>query len=338
MLEVEKIRAIICADISEGASFRPSDIGLRDYFITTEDAEEEETESVNVDEWEKHVETVPMVPSYPADTNVVAIDSTSLMLGVIPDGLVGAIRASIIIREAGRGEHSLEHYGPYLVPITNQNKDEMYGNLFRAVYGIEAESPAPDCAKTLDRVRNLFERHIQLKVALNHTNGLILLDGSLIGGTVANPAFFMRKIIEQANANGNSIVAISKSTGLTLQRSKRNILSLLDPMYGPCYVQGIEDHISQNRERYLGGIYVAKLTPLGEPFRIDIPKNTRIQHREIMNKVAGLAGDYGYPEELRLAHMTCVLSSIEVIELQSAAIGLHRLTMQEEIRPKLFPL
>lgn len=338
MLEVEKIRAIICADISEGASFRPSDVGLKDYFITTESIDEDETESVSVDEWEKRVESAPIVPKYPADTNVAAIDSTSLILGVIPDGLVGAIRMSIIVKEAGKREHNLEHYGPYLVPITNQNKDEMYGNLFKAVYGIEAESPAPDCAKTLDRVRNLFERHIQLEVASNHMNSLIFLDGSLIGGTVANPAFFVKKIIDQANANGNPIAAISKSTGLTLQRSKRNILSLLDGMYGPCYIQGIEDHISQNRERYLGDIYVAKLTPLGEPFRIDIPRNTRIQHPEILNKVAGLAGDYGYPEELRLAHMTCVLSSIEVIELQSAAIALHRLTMQEEIRPKLFPL
>jgi hypothetical protein len=51
-----------------------------------------------------------------------------------------------------------------------------------------------------------------------------------------------------------------------------------------------------------------------------------------------LAGDYGYPEELKLAHMTCVLSSIEIIELQSAAIMLHGLSMKEELRPKIFPL
>jgi hypothetical protein len=50
----------------------------------------------------------------------------------------------------------------------------------------------------------------------------MLLDGSLIGGTVANPGSFVKKIINNAAKNGNSIAAISKSTGLVLQRSLRH--------------------------------------------------------------------------------------------------------------------
>jgi len=83
---------------------------------------------------------------------------------------------------------------------------------------------------------------------------------------------------------------------------------------------------------------VAKLTPLGEPFRIDIPPNAPNSHEYILNRVAGLAGDYGYPEELKLAHIRCVLSSIEFIELQAAAISLHGLSIKEELRCKIFPL
>jgi len=36
--------------------------------------------------------------------------------------------------------------------------------------------------------------------------------------------------------------------------------------------------------------------------------------------------------------MTCVLSAIEVLELQSAAMALHKLVIKEELRPRLFPL
>ena len=338
MLEVDKVVPTICGKIPEGLTFEPSDINLTDYFVSTTKGDEEEVNFVSGDEEEDWTKARSIIPKYPIDSQVVAIDSTSITLGQLPDGLVGAVRASIIIKPAGKTSHSLERYGPYLVPVTNQNKDLLYRALYKAVYCKETKTHAPDCFKTLDRVRNLLERHIQLEVAKHYSNSLILIDGSLIGGTVADPRVVMRKIIADSALNGNSIVAISKSTGLTLQQTKRNILSLLDNHHGPCCIGGVKDHITQKKARYLGHIYVAKLTPLGEPFRVDIPENTSIPHSEIFTQVAGLAGDYGYPEELRLAHMTCVLSSIEIVELQSAAIVLHGLTMKEELRPKIFPL
>jgi hypothetical protein len=338
MLEVDKVVSTICGKIPEGLSFEPSDINLTDYFVSTTKGEGEEVTFVSVDEQERWTEAHPIVAKYPMDSQVIAIDSTSVTLGQLPDGLVGAVRASIIMKPAGKTSHSLERYGPYLVPVTNQNKDQIYRATYKAVHGKETKIYAPDCFKTLDRVRNLLERYIQLEVVKHYRNSLILIDGSLIGGTVADPRVVMRKIIADSASNGNAIVAISKFTGLALQQTKRNILSLLDGVHGPCYIGGVKDHITQNKERYLGHIYVAKLTPLGEPFRVDIPENTSIPHSEIFTQVAGLAGDYGYPEELRLAHMTCVLSSIEIVELQSAAIVLHGLTMKEELRPKIFPL
>jgi hypothetical protein len=338
MLEVDKVVSAICGKIPEGLTFEPSDINLTDYFVSVTKGEGEEVNFVSGDEREKWTKAYSIVPKYPTDNQVIAIDSTSVTLGQLPDGLVGAVRASIIIKPASKMGHSLERYGPYLVPVTNQNKDLIYRTTYKAVYGKETKIHAPDCFKTLDRVRNLLERYIQLEVVKHYRNSLILIDGSLIGGTVADPRAVMKKIIADSASNGNSIVAISKSTGLTLQQTQRNILSLLDGVHGSCYIGGVKDHITQNKERYLGHIYVARLTPLGEPFRVDIPENTPTPHSEIFTQVAGLAGDYGYPEELRLAHMTCVLSSIEIVELQSAAIVLHGLTMKEELRPKIFPL
>lgn len=337
MLDMEKLLSAIHNKLPEGLAFIPSDTDLTDYFPAMAKDNEEEISSIDFKELEKQ-KPVFITPKYPVESQVIAIDSTNFTLGQIPDGLVGAVRASIITKAPNRTSHSLEKYGPYLVPITNQNKDLIYRNTYKAIYGKETDVNAPDCLKTLDRIRNFLERYIQAEVVKSCRNSLVLIDGSLIGGTVGDPGFILKKIMTDATSNGNSIVAISKSTGLTLQYTQKGILSLLDNIPGPCYIGDIKKHISQNSDRYFGDIYVARLTPLGEPFRVDIPQNAPLPHDEIFAKVAGLAGDYGYPEELKLAHMTCVLSSIEIVELQSAAIVLHGLSMKEDLRPKIFPL
>ena len=292
------------------------------------------------EESEKKIEY--LTPRFPTEQNVVAIDSTELVLGYIPDGFVAAVRASLAIKTPNDNAHHLERHGPFLIAITGENKDELFQTLHRRVYGIATSSTAPTLEKTLDRVRNLFERYLQLETAKTVHESMILLDGSLIGGTVDSPTFFVRKIIDTAGQNTNSIVALSKSTELTLEQSRRNILSLLEVIPGPCYVGDTRDYIRlrHGSERYFGHVYVTRLTTSGETFRIDIPDNTPKPHDEILNSLAGLAGDYGYPEELKLAHMTCVFSAIEVLELQAAAIALHGLVMKEEadIRPKIFPL
>jgi len=340
MIEIEKIVSTITGGLAIGTTFQPSEVGLTDYFVGSEGGEEDEdTGKVAIDALTEPLYPQPIEPVYPLNRKVIAIDSTSFGLGFVPDGIVSAIRLSVIIKEAGRTNHSLERYGPYIIPVTNQNKEALYHNLYRTVYGKDPKGiHAPDCVKMLDRVRDLLERYVQLEVAKNFKESLILLDGSLIGRTVALPEFFTRRILDHAMGNGNSVVAISKSTGLTLEPSQRSILSLLDGVCGPCHVSGVKDHISQDKDRYFGDIYVAKLTPLGEPFRIDIPGNAPIKHSQILSEVAGLAGEYGYPEELKLAHMTCVFSSLEILELQAVAVATHHLIMKEELRRKLFPL
>jgi hypothetical protein len=337
MIEIDHFVKVVCNKIPQGLTFQPSDTILTEYFQETRKTDEEENNLITLAETEKQQAT-PIHPKYPLNTQVIAIDSTLFTLGQIPDGLVGAVRASIITKASGRTSHSLEKYGPYMVPITNQNKETVYKNTFKTIYGKETESTPPDCYETMEHVRSWLERYIQTQIVQNSKDSLILLDGSLIGGTISDPMFVLRKILSDATANGNTLVAISKSTRLTLQRTMHNILSLLNGVQGPCYIGDIKKHITQDIDRYFGEIYVAKLTTLGEPFRIDIPKDSPIPHDEIFAQIAGLAGDYGYPEELRLAHMTCVLSSIEILELQAAAIALHGLSMKEELRAKIFPL
>ncbi len=337
MIEIDPLLAVLAEKLAGGTSFQPSDIDLTQSFAPSVKEVFEKDANLVEEEVIDRSQVTNLSPMYPSEMTVVAIDSTSFCLGHIPEGVVGSLRVSVISKPTGHTCCKLERYGPFLVPITYQNKNALYQKLYKGVYRQSVDFPAADFLTTLDRIRNLLERHIQFEVAKTYSDSLLLLDGSLIGGTVANPMPFVRKIIDNAARNRNSIAAVSKSTGLTLQHSHRSILSLLEGVSGPCYVGSVRNHITQQRERYLGEIYVARLTPRGEVFRIDIPENAPMPHSRILSAISGLAGDYGYPEELKLAHMTCVHSAIEILELQAAAINLHGLVMKEEARSRIFP-
>jgi hypothetical protein len=251
---------------------------------------------------------------------------------------VGAIRASVIIKPKGKKHHRKEQYGAYVVVITNYNKDGLYASARELVYGEATRAQAPDLRKTLDRLRNLLERHLQFQAVQSFSNALLLVDGSLMAGAVADPMFVIKELLRDASSNGNTVVGLSKSTTLTLRENQLGILSLIDGIPGACYVGDLRGYITQQKDRYLGCVYVGRLAPNGEAFRFDIPQDSPISHKEVFSMVSGLSGEHGYPEALKLAHMTSVFSSIEVIELQAAAINLYGLQMRENVRRKLFPM
>lgn len=336
MIDIEPWVSLLSGSELEGNEFHPQDVQLTDYFPSTKSADEGESGEVVVEE-DKDINFHEIKPSFPKDKTIVAIDSTGFQLGQIRDGLVVAVRASVIVKPRGLNQQQLELYGPYLSAVTNRTKDQVYTALYGKVFNKELESSAPNLTKMIDRIRTLLEKYIQMQVVANYSGAVVLLDGSLIARTIDSPLSYMEKLIGTAYGHGNNIVAISKSTTLTLRTSKRNILSLVEGLVGPVHTDNIRPMISQERDRYKGHIYVSRLTALGEPFRIDIPDDTPVPHSELLSFVSGLAGDYGYPEELKLAHSTCVLSSLEILELQAAAMALYGLEMQEDLRKKIFP-
>ncbi len=338
VLDLDELWATIPSDIPEDLPFEPSDVDLNKGFVSAAKIDQEEPAFVDIDEEESDERLRRIVPIYPKDVQVIAIDGSGISLGDLPDGIVGAIRASLVKKSAGSTGHQLELYGPRLVPITNQNKDDLYRAAHSAVHRKQATFSAPDCTHTLERIRALLERSVQLKAVNEYRDSLVLLDGSLIAGTIQDPRATIRKLLTDADENRNSVVAVSKSTKLTLQNTKKSILSLLDHTNGSCFVGDVRDYFTSKAENYMGNIYVVRLKPFGTVFRIDIPDNTALDHGDILSQLAGLAGDYGYPEELRLAHMTCIFGFIEQLELQAAAMRLHGLRQKPDVRKNLFPL
>jgi hypothetical protein len=337
VFDVSSVVAKLCKQVPKHLAFEPTDVQLSDLAISASKTNEEPLRFVSLD-----VDNQPRINSFnaqfPFDRDVIAIDSTSIVLGYVPEGLVGAIRASVIIKPKGKKHHRKEQYGAYLVVITNYNKDDLYASTREMVYGEATRAKAPDLRKTLDRLRSLLERHLQFEAVKTFNNALLLVDGSLMAGAVADPVFVIRKLVRDAASHGNTIVALSKSTTLTLHENQLGILSLVDDIADACYVGDLREHIAQQRDRYVGCVYVGRLTPNGEAFRFDIPENAALPHEEVFSMVSGLSGEHGYPEALKLAHMTSVFSSIEVIELQAAAINLYGLQLRENVRRKLFPM
>jgi hypothetical protein len=321
--------------VASGLPFKPSAVDL-DSFITDSEAPSDEEEMADV------VDPSGIMPqalelTQTRDMTVIAIDSTAFCLGEIPEGVVGAVRCSLISSSPGQ-ETTLESYGPYIFALTNQNRQAVYSSLYTAIYGVELKGRPPTPYFLLHRIRHLFERRLQQAVAAETKNSLILLDGSLIGGTIANPKQSVQTIIKDARENKSIPVAVSKATVLTLRDSERSIISLLDAVPGCCFVTGLRKRISQSQEKYCGEISVARLTPFGQAFRIDTDPDNPLSTKEILGLVSTRAAEDGYPEELRLAHMTCVFSAIELLELQAAAMNAYMMRIREDPHHTLFPL
>jgi hypothetical protein len=331
MIDTTELGKLLSGTIPRGTQFTPIHIPLTDYFPETESEEDVNEGEVRSPTLERHEIARSATPK-----EAVAIDTTGLPLGEIPDGIVGAVRGSVI-SNGTTPRRSLELHGAYVFPVTNQNSQQLYSKVFSTVYGHEPTGSAPVPYKMIDRVRNLLERHLQYEVVKNFKNCLILFDGSLIGGTVANPRSYLERIIQTAHLNNNSIAAISKHTALTLAGSQSSILSIAADTRGPCFFGDLRRYITQDPSRYLGEIFVAKLTPFGKPFRVDIPEGGTLNAQEILGTLSSYVGEDGYSEDLRLSHMTCVFSSLEFLELQAAAIGMYGMALTDNIRDTLFP-
>lgn len=261
---------------------------------------------------------------------VASVDSTMFVLGDIPDGVVCALRAAVVRHEPSKPA-AIQRYGPYLAMVTNQTKDELYARLQEAVFG-HCLGRAPHLAEIVNRFRSMLEQRIQMELAEALRTSILLFDGSLVSGFVGTPARFTDDLLDRARAGGNDVVAVSKQTTLALAHDRQSILSVLDGHEEPCFAE-VKSHLAGDRNAYRGSIYVCRFVARGEPFRTDV---RAVDEGQVLKEVAGLAGDFGYPEELRLAHVYAVFDAPEILELQAASVCLAGLELKDNLRNRLF--
>lgn len=337
MFDITNLDNILEETNLEGSKFEPRLVNCGETKFMSEPKNIPSEDNNFVDVTKEQLKFNPISPII-LDKKVIAIDSTSMPLGIVENGLIGVVRVSQIIKPAGERKHLLERYGPKEIFIKNQSRDEFYKKFFHYVCGeYPPRTFGSDSVKVLDGIRNLYEKYIQFKAIKNYQDSYILLDGSLLGGTVTDTAKYIREMVSNAQNNVNQLVAISKFTNLILRSNGKSILSLLEHENAPGFVGPINQFIDVARSsQYLGNIYVVKLTSYGKPFRIDIPKNSIEEPDKIFNKISSISGDYGYPEELKIAHTTCVHSAIEILALQAHAIGKYKMQIEENLRRMIF--
>jgi len=281
---------------------------------------------------------IPLKPIH-EETPVVAIDVSSIKIGETTTGILLAIRGAIVWKN-NRHYHYLR-IGPFPFHITEENKAEIY-QLFRQ-YSLDTLTPNTTSTPSLDymqiRITTLLERWLQMNIATQSQNTLILWDGSLTAGTNDSPTHIILQLLETARNRLNTVLAFTKTTRLRL--SGHRLTDLIEKCKPPCLLEMDGYPIAPtNTIQFLGNIYVAKLTQGNCSFRLDIDRKLpREQGIEAIQRL--IANDQlseSYPETLRLAHIYSTFTANEVIAIQRLLAQTHgiKTVTRPNIRRLLF--
>lgn len=274
------------------------------------------------------------------ETPIIAVDVSSMKIGETEIGILCAIRAAIVWKQ--KQQYHYLRLGPFPFHITDENRNEVY-HLFRQYSFLE--QPTLDYTSTLSliyaptRLGSLLERWLQMDIAVQTRNSLILWDGSLTAGTQDFPVAVMSQLLETARSRFNTILAFTKNTRLRLLG--HCLTDYLHKCTPPCLLEinGYPMALS-NALRLLGNIYVAKLSEGNCSFRLDIDRKLPLE--KAVEATGRLMGNdvllQSYPETLRLAHIYSTFTANEVIGIQRFLARTHRLKIvtKPNVRKLLF--
>lgn len=258
--------------------------------------------------------------SVPSNRPVVAVDTSTIKLGELADGSLCALRGAAVLLD--RNQYKYVRYGPLVFSLGNDSYDALQH--FTDLGLIAQFQGEPNVDGLLKRIRNAFERWIQLTVSSSTMSGFVLLDGSLTAGTPDNPTKEVERILETARRNKSIVVAISKKTKLRIR--DQSITNLLDPTREPC-IYDVDEEVTEQFPaypvRFLGRVFVGKLAKSAFAFRIDVDRE--VPRHQIAQEVCQLVGtdivDQGYPETLRLAHILATFTAGDVLAMQAFAVA-----------------
>jgi hypothetical protein len=247
----------------------------------------------------------------------VAIDTSTIKLGELEDGILCALRGAVVSLET-KQYHYIK-YGPFLfslnynMPFASKSLEEL---------GLPPFTREPNVDGFLKRVRNTLERWLQYHASSSVKCAFILVDGSLTAGTPDNPSSELEGILDAARRSGSSMVAISKKTKLRIR--SQALTDLIQQESSPCLLdvdKEVTEQFPPYPVRFLGRVFVAKLARLGFPFRVDIDRE--ISGIDAVSEFSQLAGtdivDQGYPETLRMAHILSTFTATDVLAMQTLA-------------------
>ncbi len=307
-------------DMDEVAVFKPT---------TTEKIDEDEMDSDDESETltisangSGEIRFEPIrIPTEAKDVPIAAVDASSITLGETSMGVLVAFRAVVVLPE------SIVKFGPFIQHVTESNKQRVFG-LFAKDFNFQ-HIPAPQLGKVADRLRLLLERFAQRYVASELRDGIILWDGAMTVGRSRfdTPPEMMKKLLEEASYQNNSVAGFSKKTELLLSNGQK-LLNVIEDEDGPTLADVSEKIVMPPNSTYrvLGRTFAVKLAQQGFPFRVDVSAHNGRQPVDILTDIIQSGNLFhGYPEALRQAHIHAKLTTDEVIACQRWVVQRYKI-------------
>jgi hypothetical protein len=314
-----------------GSTFNPRNVSLVD--LGVEDGDTEERLDLGP-AGEAGLIRFPIRPRRDS-AQIAACDASSVKIGETETGMIFAIRAVAVWRNPDKVVFT--RWGPLLFHIANSDdQDRMRDEDSRVFGGLSLKT-----LRVLTRLRNHVERWSQEILAKSVKNGVVLFDGSLTAGTPDNPTSRVNNILSTARANNSVVLALSKSTQLTV--GGKNILGFFDNDKIPHLIDItsiVEAEYPPYPVRFLGRVCVVKFSNEGFLFRLDIDREA--QQDLTVQALEHVAGTdvvlHGYPETLRLAHIFSTFTANEILAVQRFIAANHRITLlaRPSLRRSLF--
>ena len=247
---------------------------------------------------------------------VYAVDTSSVILGECGRGIVFAVRGTVVCWNPWSQRSLIIRSLESPCYVSRENRKQLYNSLRRKLLGLNEVKRAPDLIKMVDRVRNIYERYLQLEVAKNFSDSILLFDGSLTGGTIDTPAALLRRILHSASSSGSDVVAFSKKTRLVTKWGDRVIDLLADKPGFPIIIP-LKGIISfSGSHEFLGDIYVAKLSRMPVSFRVDV-YSKRSHSQVLADLLHSVYLESGYPKPLIEAHVYSYFNAFDCLAYQT---------------------
>lgn len=273
--------------------------------------------------------TTPIITIQPIvdNTMVSAIDSSTIKIAETEEGSLYGVKSGIAISKGG---HAIMHFkiGPILFYLSEQTirNSEIDHRLAKLVL---VDS---DFAKRMIRLR--VERAIQIKLSLDFSKSILLVDGSLKSSLLEDRSQNIRNVTENCSLQQNSIIGISKNTRFKILDRISNPLTKIR---APAYID-VDLIIKSLVRNSMGNSLLVKFGNNNSPvLRADVV-NPNYDKDESLGKLLGNDSiAQGYPETLRLAHHISLFTNTEISCLKGHVLRNYDVTeiASEDIRKTL---
>jgi len=279
----------------------------------------------------------PFTPLVASEVPVplVAIDAGVVDIGLCRTGFALAFKAAVVTQDLD-GTHTVTKFGPRVKFIAPDNRAELLRFVGEHLLSpdmfvlersgqLEVKKGSTEPNQYKDRLRSFFERQLQMQVARQLTNGVLLIDGALTLRTYNTPELFLEELGREAACHNADIVGVSKKSRVTV--GDVHMSALLDgtpPVPGYCRVLAADAEGEDSDDvvtRNLGVPFAVRFAPGGFTFRVDVAKRSLLtSEEEVLQVVYGNTQmTLGYPNLLRLAHIHSAFTKAEIVSLQVQA-------------------